>query len=161
MKDLPAPGARQLATLSNLLNTMSTDYGMSRENLDLRFQVFNAIKSLFEKKIKGTRIDGCLYLVFDTVFRISEILLFDYTHFELRRASKFPFSPCCTLTLYYSRTCTNIKYRLISEININTTRTIANLIIQRESLLPTQVLRASGTLVCQFTVASTLGSFSL
>ncbi len=42
MKDLPAPGARQLATLSNLLNTMSTDYGMSRENLDLRFQVFNA-----------------------------------------------------------------------------------------------------------------------
>ena len=71
--------------------------------------------------------------------------------FELRRASKFPFSPCCTLTLYYSRTRTNIKYRLISEININTTRTIANLIIKRESLLPIQVLRPSGTLVCQFT----------
>jgi hypothetical protein len=50
---LPAPGPGQLRALNKLLNNVSSDYGMTKEDLDLRFQVFSDIKSLFETKIKG------------------------------------------------------------------------------------------------------------
>ncbi|CAB4001375.1 Hypothetical predicted protein [Paramuricea clavata] len=53
LKNLPIPGPLHLAALSKLLHNISTDYGMSKEDLRLRWQVFNGVKSLFEQEIKG------------------------------------------------------------------------------------------------------------
>jgi hypothetical protein len=58
LKNLPVPGPLHLAALSKLLNNISTDYGMSKGDLRLRWQVFNGVKSLFEQEIKGMTLDS-------------------------------------------------------------------------------------------------------